>query len=154
MMPNPIFVRLARREPNDRASRELRAYARQEWNTDVSWIQDLAPRTTFRERILRWVRNRRAPDRNVDREPVGGLPTALETGPPVQLTSRTCPHPSTEELGFGGAADFLRCCACGAVLIVDGDRQWSIASETPAVPAGSSAPDPGPADHVAPFAVQ
>ncbi len=48
---------------------------------------------------------------------------------PVPLRAETeCPHSVREELGLGGLALFLRCCVCGDVLVISGNRAWRVGS--------------------------
>lgn len=37
-----------------------------------------------------------------------------------------CPHQTAESLGFNGGTEFLRCLACGAVLVLQNDIRVAI----------------------------
>lgn len=136
MMPNTMLLDSLRPVRNDRASRELRAYARQEWNADVAWFRSLLPRMTLGSRIRRWVLLRRpsAAVRTAAPEPQSAPAAGAPPVPPAVV--QDCPHPSVEEIGSAGYAEFLRCSLCGHVLVVEGGRQWSIEPGPPAAVEG------------------
>ncbi len=44
----------------------------------------------------------------------------------VQTDPRTCRHQDVEELGHNAGAIFIRCIACGSVVIVQSGHRWII----------------------------
>ena len=134
MIPNPMAERMIRPSPNDRSSRELRAYVRREWGSDVSWIESLAPRRPLRLRMRAWLRGRAEARESRSRDDERPRPCFASL--PVSLDAEAgCPHSAAEDLGFCGSARFLRCSLCGGVLIGHDGRWWGLD------PAGSPVSD-------------
>lgn len=51
---------------------------------------------------------------------------AILLGRPEDMKRETadCPHVEVENLGFDRNAKFLRCLACGRIVVVQGGRAW------------------------------
>ena len=111
---------------NDRSSQELRAYFRDEYGADAPWTlarsrsRSVPLRVRFRRWLIAWKGRRDSPSS----KPIP------EASPVVRsdwlAAADSCPHLITEDLGVGDDAEFLRCTACGDVLVVGGSRQWRI----------------------------
>ncbi len=121
-MPSTVFATLERTPRTDRASSELRAYARMEWGSDPFWAAHLGDHGTRRSRIRRWFRRGA---RNGHLGTPGKVPAVVPEMSPIPPHDE-CPHASAEDLGLGGSAEFLRCIRCGAVLVVHEGRRWRI----------------------------
>jgi hypothetical protein len=118
---------------NDRFTAELRAYARDEFRSDPGWLQAraLSRRVSWTSRLRRWwttlAERRTAPTGEPVAEPIVARaePANVADEPP-------CPHAVVEELGLDVTTRFLRCTACGSVLVIDTRSRWWL-------PAGSQA---------------
>ncbi len=44
----------------------------------------------------------------------------------VPTDPQTCGHETVEEIGHDGPAVFIRCVACGSIVIVQGAHRWII----------------------------
>lgn len=118
---------------HDESTPQLRAYVRDEYGSDLPWIHSMLRSRVvpWRIRLRRWFRGRgvqpakateaRAPEPHPSRVPV-----RIEKPEP-------CPHLLMEDLGLDGAAEFLRCAACGVVIVVRGDDRWQIGPAADAV---------------------
>lgn len=124
MIPNSTLEPLTRRR-YDTTSFELRAYARDEWRSDAAWLRGSIRPPSFLERLHLWRRSRTRDTGLAHRE------VDAPVASPAAWTSRDgeadCPHVVREDLGLGGPAQFLRCSACGEVLVVTGSRSWGLA---------------------------
>lgn len=132
----------------DRSSSELRAYLRDEYHSNVTWLHArVRPRSaSLGIRFRRWIAAR--PWRREASSPVR-TPAPSAASPRWLSAAESCPHLLSEDLGSGAGAKFLQCAACGAVLVVSGDRQWRIGrleDATPSVLAEALAADPIPAN--------
>ncbi len=110
---------------------ELRAYARDEWGSDATWLYHRVPRTPLLAKVRAWLRR---PTRTRPSSPAAADPRAsadLTAVPRSVEVDDDCVHPSVEDLGFGGTAEFLRCTFCGEVLVVDDGRRWTFGPAAP-----------------------
>lgn len=145
MMPIPPIGSTWRNSRTDRSSFELRAYLRDEWRSNLDWLAAQTPRrnSSFWSRMRRWflarARRREDPSRGRAHERSPSPP------PPDWLADvNVCSHSQTEDLGYGGGAEFLQCIVCGVVLVVHGGREWRISpspSEVAPLPERSSGED-------------
>ena len=127
MIPSSVLHGLTTYERNDAATRELRAYARWEWNADLPALFAAArrPRAPAMSRLRAWLRprtrlrTRDAPDGGSSSPPTESI--LLTPVPPDD-----CLHSEISELGAGGRLEFLRCTRCGVVLIEGDGRLWTI----------------------------
>ncbi len=130
MIPYEILDDLVRHVRNDRASWELHDYVRGELGGDTSWLRGAEPSRPWRVRFRAWLRRGPAA--------VAGPPRPESPGPtaaPVSVASAAlledCAHPDAEDLGSSGAVEFLRCRACGGILVVAPGKVWGFASDVP-----------------------
>ena len=131
---------------------ELRRYLKAEYNADVGWLHAEMDRrrTSMRYRLRAWLRRSLARGRSarVAERPRGGVsgqdrpPTVatggagLEAPPNARLsesdeTLPACDHPVVHHLGHDADALFYQCVDCGAVLVNQGGRNWTITSAAP-----------------------
>ena len=138
-------LRVSGRE--DRASRELRAYLRWEYNAEIGWLlaQIHRHREPLGRRLLAWIRRRRTsasgPRTTVTHESRESKDGARATGlgpleSPIEVRREsipvdTCEHADLVALGSGGRASYWACSECGHVLIMQAGRIWIIRPHIP-----------------------
>jgi len=143
MIPGPWLVPHWARGREDRASRELRAYLRWEYNeTEIGWLlaQVQRHREPLGRRLLAWIRRRKAEASArrtvVEPESRGSkdVSQAAHPGPPVipietggeSNSVDACEHAALVALGSGGGASYWVCSECGRVLVMQAGRTWII----------------------------
>lgn len=130
-MPNALLELTSNALRMGRSSPELRAYSRDEWGSDAAWLYRRVPRTPLLAKLRAWLRR---PTRTRPPSPAAADPRSsagFTAVPRAVEADDDCLHPTVEDLGFGGTAEFLRCTLCGDVLVVDEGRRWAFVSAAP-----------------------
>lgn len=132
-----------------RGEEHLARYARLEYGAShVGWFLTQVRkkrRIRTRVRVLYWLRNfrrgilrvgkavkaspRPSPEIRLPNEavasPSGSTPAPADPMPRA-VSREACEHAIREYLGSGGNATYARCLACGAPLIIQGGRVWTL----------------------------
>lgn len=129
MYPTLMSALMEDRMNSRHVSPELRAFLRDEFRGDGTWIlaQLRRNRKPFRARLAA----RLFPSRERRPQPVETVPsprsrvTAVPSAAPADEDA--CAHLVAEELGEGGASQYLRCVLCGGVIVAFGNRRVLLA---------------------------